>query len=387
MPVFEPAIQARLERLLRPLLVRLPPALAVRLYSAGRRRFGEDLARSRPRPNTVPEELGRELWGLRFRSPLANAAGMFKNGDGYELVAAQGAGSYLAGTTTGRKRAGNRRGSLRQPFAPYPASHAASNWLGLPNVGHREAAAKLAALERVPGCPVGASLAACPDPERLEEEKLEGLVEGLWLYEEAGVDFLEINESCPNTPEDPRGLDALRARLTYLTDSFLDRRRRHVPVVVKFSCDTEPAQVGELVDLLTAAGFDGINFGNTSTDYAGHRGRIARPERRLYDHFTERYGGGVSGRPLAKISLRLAELAVQHLERFPPEREFYVIRTGGLETAADVERSERASIALNQWYTGYFEALGRHGHDLYRQLYEELCGELMAKLPTPPGAR
>ncbi|MCP5111824.1 MAG: hypothetical protein GY953_13420, partial [bacterium] len=41
--------------------------------------------------------------------------------------------------------------------------------------------------------------------------------------------------------------------------------------------------------------------------------------------------------------------------------------------AEDVQRSEAAGVALNQWYTGYFEAFSRRGHGLYGELYRQLA--------------
>ncbi len=369
------------EARLRPLLARLPPALAVRLYSRGRLTFHAAFVRRLP-PETpglgrpVPEGLSRTLWGLRFRSPLLNAAGMFKNGEGYEVVARQGAGAYLAGTTTHRPRPGNRRAGVVLPFAAYRRSAAASNWLGLPNPGHRAVAERLRGLERREGMPVGASVAADPDPALDEEEKLAELVRGMELYDRAGVDFLEMNESCPNTEEAAaaRGPGGdLRQRLAHVAERFLVRRRRRLPVIVKFSCDTAPGQVPELMKLLVELGFDGVNFGNTSTDYARCREDISPVEASVYDYFIRTFGGGVSGRPLKAASLRLAALAVEHLRQDPPGRELHVVRTGGVEDAEDLRRSEAAGVALNGWYSGYFEAFGRHGHGVYRELYRRLA--------------
>jgi dihydroorotate dehydrogenase len=339
-------------------------------------------------PVEPPDDLARTLWGVRFRSPLGNAAGMFKNGHGYSLVARQGAGYYLAGTTTAEPRTGNRRAGVRLPFAPYPRSGAASNWLGLPNEGHAAVAERLAGVvraERVDGCPVGASLAsvtsgACPGSERQRGRSgLQGLLDGLAHYADAGVDFLEINESCPNTEQaagaGPAGIEdewnALRRRLETIAEGFLAPRQRRPPVLVKFSLDTEHAQVGPLVDLLLELGFDGIDLGNTSTRYPDHRGAIDARERPLYDHFTGRFGGGVSGRPLREISLGLAGAAVEHVRRLAPDREFHVLRTGGIETGADLAASERAGVALDGWYTGSFQAFAEHGHGLYREIYRE----------------
>lgn len=360
------------ESKLRPLLTRLPAPLAVRLYSAGRRRYLALLARHPPQSRRPPRSLERTLWGLRFQSPLCNAAGMFKNGEGYELAAGQGAGAYLAGTTTHLRRAGNRGHGVAQPFAPYPRSGAASNWLGLPNPGHGTVASRLGRLRRQEGCPVGASAAACPDPSVPADRKLDQLTAALRAYDEAGVDFLEINESCPNTADDPGGFEEMRQRLSHVASSFLAHRGRRLPVIVKLSCDTAPGDVGQLVATLVELGFDGVNFGNTSTDYSRHRGAIAAADRRLYDHFTRSFGGGVSGRLLKEDSLRLATAAVSCLERQPPDHEFHVVRTGGIESAEDVRASLAAGIALCQWYSGYFEAFGRHGHDTYLRLYSRL---------------
>ena len=385
---------ARLEGVLRPALTRLPPAAAVRLYARGRRTFLRSFAGSVPSKTFAPQGFERVLWGLRFQSPIFNAAGMFKMGEGYDVVARQGAGAYLAGTTTARPREGNRRCGVAQPFAPYPTSGAASNWLGLPNPGHRRVAERLQGLERYPGCPIGASVAADPDPSLDEEQKLESLVAGMRLYDQAGIDFLEMNESCPNT-EDSRaedsnnkdsknkdsnnkdsasaGLDeTLVQRLAYVREHFLERRSRALPVVVKFSCDTEVEQVASLVDQLLDFGFDGVNFGNTSTAYPRIRPQILAAERPLYDYFVRVFAGGVSGRPLKALSLALTDAASAHLMSRDVPHEFHVWRTGGVEEAGDVIASEQAGIAISQWYSGYFESFAKHGHDLYRQLYHAL---------------
>ena len=361
---------AALEGRFRGVLVRLPPAVVLPLYSQGRRQFLDRFSTGRVvRPYVPSEEHSVTCWGLRFRTPLLNAAGMFKTGEGYERVSGQGAGAYLAGTTTGRPRSGNTRCGVHQPFAPYPKSGAASNWLGLPNPGHRAVAGRLAELERVEGCPVGASLAADPKPEIGMEEKLEALLAGLELYRQAGADFLEINESCPNTEEGDSGEEELRQRLERLAEGFLARRDRTLPVVVKFSNDTELSQVPALLDMLFELGFDGVNFGNTSIAYDRHRPTLHRAERRLFDRFCRDFGGGLSGRLLKADSLALCEAAVAHRETVHPDREFHIVRTGGVETAEDVRRSLEAGISLCQWYTGYFEAFGKAGDGVYREMF------------------
>ena len=296
-----------------------------------------------------------------------NAAGMFKNGECYEMAARQGAGAYLGGTGTWNSRRGNEKDGIYLPFVPYPKSHSASNWLGLPNDGDEVNSQRAKQLERIANTPVGWSVMGSPDFQG--EEKLKYLVEGMWLYKKAGVDFLEINESCPNTSHGRPQDDDMANRLRYLKEHFLDQRTRRLPVIVKFSNDIGHEQLPALLDLLFELGYDGVNFGNTSTAYAQRRGRIEPSETRLFDFYAQEFGGGVSGRPLRESSLELAGRAVEYIEAGKPSQEFHVIRTGGIETLDEVQESERAGISLNQWYTGYFENFAKNGHDVYKELF------------------
>jgi hypothetical protein len=92
---------ASLEHRMRGVVSALPPALAVRMFSAGRTAFAKRFAVDVPRERYVPPaQMAVTAMGLTFRMPLWNAAGMFKNGEAYDVVSAQGAGAYVAGTTT-----------------------------------------------------------------------------------------------------------------------------------------------------------------------------------------------------------------------------------------------------------------------------------------------
>src|SRR3989338_6716150 len=87
---------ARLESKLQPLIARmLSPAQQVALYSSGRPVFLKEFFKGTPERYEIPAALSRTCWGIRFRSPIFNAAGMFKNAEGFNLVDAQGAGAYL----------------------------------------------------------------------------------------------------------------------------------------------------------------------------------------------------------------------------------------------------------------------------------------------------
>lgn len=366
---------ARLEHVFRKRIPALPATLAVQIFSRGRTAFAKRFANdvpftTRAFDQDVLDAYGTTLWGLHFRLPLMNAAGMFKSGEGYMVVAQQGAGGYVAGTTTASARAGNTKNGVRWPAVMYPRSHAASNWMGLPNKGHAVVASHLATLERIAGCPIGASVSADPGVE--ETLALQGLVDGMRAYEKAGVDYVELNESCPNVPghhDGPQIDDGLVRRLEFIAQHFLTSRTRQVPVVVKFSNDTALEQIDDLVSTVIQLGFDGIIVGNTSTQYASRRAMIDASETTLFDHFTQTYGGGLSGRVLKHDSLMLCIRAREAVERCAPSHEFHVIRCGGVESLADVEASRANGILLNQWYTGYFDAFGTNGHDVYLRLF------------------
>lgn len=360
---------AKTEGWVRPILTKIfNPKKVVSMYSNGRLDFMEKLKKDVSETNYVPsEKLSRVLWGIKFRSPIMNSAGMFKNGECYKVVEKQGAGAYLGGTGTWNPRIGNEKEMIFLPFTPYPRSHSSSNWLGLPNDGDEINSKRVKELGKT-GMPVGWSIMGSPDYQG--EEKLRHLIEGMNAYEKAGVDFLEINESCPNTSHGKPQDDDLANRLKYVKRNFLDKRKRKIPVIVKFSSDTELEQVPELVNLIVKLGFDGINFGNTSTQYEKRKMMISPYEKELYDFFTKTFGGGISGRPLKASSLQLASLAVQQLKKIKAKQEFHIIRTGGIETIEDIKKSDKAGISMNQWFTGYFENFAKHGHGVYKKLFE-----------------
>lgn len=358
---------AKLDHLARPILTRLSPVIATQAYSSGRNVFLSAFFAEKPHPVVIPEECAVRLWDIDFRCDLLNAAGLFKNGEGYDLAYRHGAGAYMAGTTTAHKRSGNERNGVVKPFAPYPHSRAASNWLGLPNDGHAAVAKRLSDFPHHHGFPIGASLMTAP--ESSGEQALEELVEGLQAYDRAGVHFVEINESCPNVAHGSSSFEAIEERLDYISVKFLKKRLRHLPVVVKFSTDTALNDVPRLLDVLLTLGYDGVNFGNTSTNYASHRTRLHPSDYAVFDYFTQTFGGGISGEPLRTLSLDLVRAAKQHLATKNPYHEFHILRTGGIATRGDLEQSREAGASLSGWYTGLFEQFAEHGHGLYEAMF------------------
>jgi len=346
----------------------LPPRVASMFYTRGRKWFMHDFHQLAPlNPPIVipPTNLSRKLWGIEFRLPLFNAAGMFKNGESYDMVASIGAGGYLGGTSTYNMRSGNTKFGMNQPFITLPHSGMAVNFLGLPNLGDEALAGKVITTHKVPGCPIGWSVMRSPDFNL--RDGMSHLIKSLHLFAANPlIDFIEINESCPNVGADFSGLED---RLSYIAAEFLTKRARVLPVIIKLANDLTPDKLSLLIAMLIKYGFDGLNIGNTSTNYTAALAEVSARERELYTWFTHNIGGGVSGRCLKKQSLELCAQAVEDVRKLNPNHEFHIIRTGGIDSYNDLIESQQAGIMLNQWYSGFFTRYIEVGSNVYQNLF------------------
>ena len=97
---------------------------------------------------------------------------------------------------------------------------------------------------------------------------------------------------------------------------------------------------------------------------------IDENEQKAYKLFTDTFGGGLSGNPLKNLSLNCCKIAIEERSNTTLTKEFAIIRTGGIETFKDLKESDKIGVDLNQWFTGYFEAFAKYGHNLYKELVE-----------------
>lgn len=360
---------SKVDHTFRPFMGRLPASLFTRLYSSTRPWFSKKASNDLIAPIDIPDHLHFQFKHLTFRSRLGNAAGMYKQAEGYDRAYAQGAGFYLSGTTTSEVRLGNKKNGIHLPFVPYPFSHSASNWLGLPNDGHKATATKISRFVRYPHFPIGASMAM--DPGMGTESSLRGLLDGIHAYVDAGCDFLELNESCPNVPGHESNHGVLDKSLLLRLDSIASQFAiDSIPIFVKFSNDTELNLVPNLLQALIDRGFSGVNFGNTSTKYEVHEQSIHPLDKQHYHYFTTTFGGGISGNIVRSSSTALVR-AAQAFRESQHSKEFMIIATGGIETHDDFLQAQHNGADLVQWYTGYYEQFGLHGNAVYSNMYAD----------------
>ena len=142
-----------------------------------------------------------------------------------------------------------------------------------------------------------------------------------------------------------------------------------MPVIVKLSTDTGNDVLKQILDVLFAKGYDGINLGNTSTDYALTRKNIQPNELDLYDYYTSNFAGGIGGASLRDKSLNLCHNAIEYQKTINPDYEFHVIRSGGVFDLEDIIASDAIGVSMNQWYTGYFSNYINHGNEVYKKVF------------------
>ncbi len=291
-----------------------------------------------------------KVLGLNFRHNLYNSAGMFKSTQGYQFVNELKAGAFTFGTTTANPRKGNTKNNIQHPFISLEESGIALNFLGLPNAGdaimsqhHFDNKDEL--------CPVIVSVMRSPDFD--SKEAMEKLIQSLWLYHNnSTIDMIEINESCPNVKA---SIDDVTSRLSYIKQQFLDKRTRHLPVVIKLSNQISGEQLQSITEQLIHLQFDGVIVGNTVTDYKNYSQYLHAKDRSLFNYFTEQFGGGLSGVVLKDTSLRNVETVAETVEKLKPNFEFAIIRCGGINSAKDLMDSAEYGVSLNQWYSGFIE--------------------------------
>ena len=288
--------------------------LAIRLGLAGRDGDVDDPA------------LAMRALGLRFANPIGLAAGFDKGAVAVRGLSRLGFGFVETGTVTPRAQAGNPAPRVFR----LEADQAVINRYGMNNEGLAAYVARLAALPRRRGVPVGANVGINKegaDPDR----DYPALVAAVAPH----ADYVVINVSSPNTPglRDLQGEVALRRILAAVAAGVPVRP----PLLVKVAPDLSEAGLEAVVEAAVAHGVDGLIVANTT---------IARPSSLVSAAAAQ--AGGLSGAPLMGPST--AMLARAH--RLAAGR-LVLIGCGGVSSGRDVLEKLRAGASLVQVYTAF----------------------------------
>jgi len=281
-----------------------------------------------PQPAAAP----RTVMGLEFPNPVGLAAGLDKNGEYIDALAALGFGFLEIGTVTPHPQPGNPRPRMFR----LPAARAVINRMGFNNHGVDALVANVqrARFRGVLGINIGKNFDT--PLERAADDYLDCL-----RKVHAHASYVTVNISSPNTKNlrQLQQTDELGQLLAVLQDErarLADRDGRRVPLALKIAPDLEPAQIAVIAGLLVRHEIDAVIATNTT---------VARDAVAHLPHGTE--AGGLSGAPLTAQAQSVATQLAAALAGAVP-----VIGVGGIMNGDDAAARVAAGVNLVQLYTG-----------------------------------
>jgi len=274
----------------------------------------------------------RSVMGIEFPNPVGLAAGLDKNGEYIDALAALGFGFLEIGTVTPHPQPGNPRPRMFR----LPAARAVINRMGFNNHGVDALVANVqrARFRGVLGINIGKNFDT--PLERAAADYLDCL-----RKVHAHASYVTVNISSPNTKNlrQLQQTDELGQLLAVLQDErarLADRDGRRVPLALKIAPDLEPAQIAVIAGLLVRHEIDAVIATNTT---------VARDAVAHLPHGTE--AGGLSGAPLTAQAQSVATQLAAALAGAVP-----VIGVGGIMNGDDAAARVAAGVNLVQLYTG-----------------------------------
>ena len=272
------------------------------------------------------------LMGLSLPNPVGLAAGLDKNGQYIDALAALGFGFIEIGTVTPKAQAGNPKPRLFR----VPEHQAVINRMGFNNQGID---AMIQNIEKsrfngILGINIGKN--ATTPIENAADDYLLCLEKA---YAHAG--YITVNISSPNTQNlrALQGGDELSALLSALKNKqahLAAAHGRYVPLAVKIAPDLNEQQVADIAHAAIQTEIDGIIATNTTIDKSA-----------LGHHPLAGEQGGLSGAPVREASNRVLKQLLAELEGRLP-----VIGVGGILSGADAAAKLHMGAAAVQVYSG-----------------------------------
>ncbi len=285
--------------------------------------------------SAVPPDPVRAM-GIDFPNPVGLAAGLDKNGDHIDALAALGFGFVEIGTVTPRPQPGNPQPRLFR----IPERQAIINRMGFNNGGVDKLLANVTGAQFLRrGGVLGINIGKNFDTpiERAADDYLLCLDR---VYPTAT--YVTVNISSPNTRnlrelQNDEALDALLGSLKSRQARLADRHGKYVPLALKIAPDLEETQIQAIADLLRRHCMDGVIATNTTVSRSGVEG-LANAEQ----------AGGLSCAPLAAMSTAFVRRLSTALAGELP-----IIGVGGIMSGADAADKIAAGASLVQFYTGF----------------------------------
>ncbi|HEX7454943.1 MAG TPA: quinone-dependent dihydroorotate dehydrogenase [Gallionella sp.] len=316
--------------LLRPVLFQLDPETAHHLTLSSLQ-AAYSLGLSGLIAAAIPAD-PRTVMGLTFPNPVGLAAGLDKNGDCINGLAALGFGFIEIGTITPLPQPGNPAPRLFR----LPEAGAIINRMGFNNDGVDALIANVqrANYRGILGINIGKN-AATP----IENAADDYLICLRKVY--AHASYITVNISSPNTRnlrqlQDETALDDLLAQLKAEQQKLADMHGKYVPIALKIAPDMEGTQIAQIARQMMQHRIDGVIATNTTLSREG-------VEHLMHGNET----GGLSGAPVKDKSTYVIRQLADQLQGSLP-----IIGAGGILNGADATEKIKAGAALVQIYSG-----------------------------------
>lgn len=283
-------------------------------------------------PRVNPHTQPTTLMGLALPNPIGLAAGMDKNGECIDGLAALGFGFIEIGTVTPRPQAGNPKPRLFR----LPEHQAIINRMGFNNDGIDQMISNIARSQYrgVLGINIGKN--ATTPIENAADDYLICLEKAY-----AHASYITVNISSPNTQNlrSLQGGDELSKLLTALKNkqaALATQHSRYVPLAVKIAPDLDEAQIADIAHVVLQTEMDGIIATNTTIDKSALGASPLAQE-----------AGGLSGAPVREPSNRVLKALAQELASKVP-----IIGAGGVLSGKDAAEKIQLGATAVQIYSG-----------------------------------
>lgn len=277
--------------------------------------------------------LEREVFGIKFPSPVGVAAGLDKDAEVSDALGALGFSFVEIGTVTPEPQPGNPSPRLFR----LPEDKALINRMGFNNQGAKAAAGRLA--KRRTRVIVGGNIGKNKvTPNAQATSDYLKCYDALYPY----VDYFAVNVSSPNTPglrelQDKEPLEALLTALQKKNASMPAAK----PVLLKIAPDLTDDQLDDIIEIVGNTGIAGVIATNTTVS----REMILSTRA---DKVEAMGAGGLSGMPLSERSTEV----IRYLHERSGGR-FPIIGVGGIMSPDDALEKLDAGASLVQVYTGF----------------------------------
>ncbi len=274
-----------------------------------------------------------EVMGLSFKNPVGLAAGLDKNGDYIDALAALGFGSIEIGTVTPRAQAGNPKPRMFR----LTEHTAVINRMGFNNDGVDKLVenVKASKFSGTLGINIGKNKDT-PNENAVDDYLL--CMDKVYPY----ASYITINLSSPNTPglRDLQFGDPLKQLLEQLKErqqKLAIEYGRYVPIAIKVAPDMSDDDILDVANAMLSFNIDGLIATNTT---------IQRDAVKNHVHGAEL--GGLSGAPVCDLSTQ----TIQHFSDVLAGK-VSVIGVGGITDQASAKAKRLAGADMVQIYSGF----------------------------------